>query len=271
MRFAKQGSQRGFTLVEVTIILLVLMILSAILLPNLGGFSRMARYARVKEDVGALCASLAAMLHDTGESAFWEYGGRGSGGSGSDTPTRDTVGLLVGDGDTPTLNYSNRGDDGFHWQLPVGDFFSEPHAISGQEELFIVDTFANHLVQNQPLGDPGNAYRTPADMISGATSGSVPGGLHFDSAAGQGFNSQFAWRGPYMADPIEPDPWGNRYAANVFGRFIPAGQTSDGFSSAVVCYSAGPDEEIDTVFNQPNGWSVGDDDVIAVLSGGGER
>jgi len=262
----RRHQQSGFTLVEVTVILLVLVILSAILLPNLGGFNRMARYARVKEDVGALCAALAAMLHDTGESAFWE-----DGGGGTDTPIRDTIGLLVGDGDTPDLNYSTRGDDGFHWQLPVQDWFEEPHAISGQEEWFRVDTFANHLVQNEPLGDAANAYRTPADMINGATSGSVPGGLHFDSASGQGFNSLFAWRGPYIADPIDPDPWGNRYAANVFGLFSPAGASGDGFASAVVCYSAGPDEEIDTVFNQPGGWTTEDDDIVAVLHGGGTR
>ena len=58
----KLEAQRGFTLVEVSIILLVLVILAAILLPNLGDFNRAARYARVKEDVGALCVALAKML-----------------------------------------------------------------------------------------------------------------------------------------------------------------------------------------------------------------
>lgn len=267
----KLEAHRGFTLVEVSIILLVLVILAAILLPNLGDFNRAARYARVKEDVGALCVALAKLLEDTGETAFWEWGGRGEGGGASNTPLRDTIGLLVGDGDTPTMNWSDLVDDGFHWQLPYGDYFAEPASLSGEDHWFIVDTFANHLIQNAPLGDTANAYRTPSDMISGATSGDVPGGLLFDSTSGQGFNSRFAWRGPYLPDSVDPDPWGNRYMANVFGLFIPPGQAGDGFSSAVVCYSAGPDEEIDTVFNQPGGWNTGDDDVTALLSVGGNR
>ena len=53
-----QRNERGFTLVEVTVILLVLVILSAILLPQLGGFNRMARYAKVREDVGVICAAM---------------------------------------------------------------------------------------------------------------------------------------------------------------------------------------------------------------------
>lgn len=266
----KLEAQRGFTLVEVSIILLVLVILAAILLPNLGDFNRAARYARVKEDVGALCVALAKMLEDTGESAFWEWGGRGDGGYDSNTPLRDTVGLLIGDGDTPTMNWDELVDDGFHWQLPYGDAFSEPRGLSGEDEWFIVDTFANHLIQNTPVGDQANAYRTPTDMLSGATSADMPGGLLFDSESGQGFNSRFAWRGPYLPDSVDPDPWGNRYMANVFALLIPAGH-GEGFASAVVCYSAGPDEEIDTAFNQPGGWYTGDDDITALLSVGGNR
>ena len=44
-------NQRGFTLAEVTIILLVLVILSTIMLPQLGNFNRLARFVVVKEGV----------------------------------------------------------------------------------------------------------------------------------------------------------------------------------------------------------------------------
>ena len=47
--YAREG---GFTLVEVTIILLVLVILSTIMLPQLGNFNRLARRVKVSEDVG---------------------------------------------------------------------------------------------------------------------------------------------------------------------------------------------------------------------------
>lgn len=267
----KIRSQGGFTLVEVSIILLVLVILSSILLPNLGDFNRMARYARVKEDVGALCAAISKFLVDNGESSFWHWGGRDGGGAYSDIPYReDTVGLLIGDGDTPTLN-GLVGSAGENWQAPYQEYFEENKDIAGTSVRFRVDTFANHLIHNSPSGNPTNAYRTPSDMLNGNTSAGIPGGLRFDPAGGQGFNSRFAWRGPYLNDRIDPDPWGTRYMANVFALHIPADMEGDGFGSAVVCYSAGPDEEIDTAFNQPHGWTTGDDDVTAVAHSGGSR
>jgi type II secretory pathway pseudopilin PulG len=265
------SSSKGFTLVEVTIILLVLVILSSILLPNLGGFNRLARYARVKEDVGAICASAARMLVDIGEVAFYHWGGRDSGRRDSDTPYRyDPVGLLIGDGDIPELN-GNLGSTGTHWQAPYREKFAEGLDISGIGIEFRVDTIANHMIHNTPSGNAANAYRTPLDMISGNYSAGIYGGLHFDPAGGQGFNSLFAWRGPYLSDRVDADPWGNRYMINVFALWVPTELDSDGFSSAVVCYSAGPDEEIDTAFNQPVGWTTGDDDFTAIVHSGGSR
>jgi len=271
MAINKVSSSKGFTLVEVTIILLVLVILSSILLPNLGGFNRLARYVRVKEDVGAICASAARMLTDIGETAFYHWGGRDGGRRMSDTPYRqDPIGLLIGDGDTPELN-GNVAGNGANWQSQYGEKFQEGKDISGVAVDFRVDTIANHMIHNSPSGNPANAYRTPLDMISGNTSAGVSGGLHFDPAGGQGFNSMFAWRGPYLSDRVDSDPWGNRYMINVFALWIPAELDGDGFNSAVVCYSAGPDEEIDTEFNQPVGWTTGDDDITAIVHSGGSR
>ncbi len=271
MKF-RDGGQGGFTLVEVSIILFVLAILSSILLVNVGNYNRLARFARVKEDVGALCAALAQYVLDTGETAFYEWGGRDGGGQHSDTPDRMApVGLLIGDGDIPELNRYGVGQGGRLWQGQYLDSFQVRKDIGGRPVTFRVDTFANHLIQNTPLGREQNGYRTPADMLTGAKSAGIHGGLLFDTAEGQGFNSRFAWRGPYVADRVDPDPWGNRYMANVFGLYTPAEAAGDGFGTAVVCYSAGPDEEIDTGFNQPGGWTTGDDDVTALLQAGGTR
>lgn len=267
----RKAREAGFTLVEVSIILLVLVILAAILLPNLGSFNRLARFARVREDVGALCSALSRYVVDTGEASFYEWGGRDAGGYESDTPYREyVVGLLVGDGDTPTVNGSASAD-GEAWATEVRDNLRAALDVSGDRIQFRVDTFANHLIHNTPLGYSSNGYRTPNDMVSGGTSAGIEGGLLFDSPDGQGFNSMFAWRGPYISDVVEPDPWGNRYMANVFALHAPQGRDGDGFTSAVLCYSAGPDEEADTSFNQPGGWSTGDDDVTAVLNASGGR
>jgi len=268
----RQRSEAGFTLVEVSIILFVLVILSSILLVNLGDYNRLARYARVKEDVGALCSAIATYVLDTGETALYAWGGRDGGGRYSDTPDRSAgIGLLVGDGDTPTLNRNELGYSGQQWQLRYQDSFEMDTDIMSRPVRFQVDTFANHLIQNTPLGRRHNGYRVPSDMLSGARSAGINAGLLFDTQQGQGFNSLFAWRGPYIADRVDPDPWGNRYMANVFGLYTPANQTADGYGTAVVCYSAGPDEEIDTAFNQPGGWFTGDDDVTAIVNAGGQR
>ena len=97
-------------------------------------------------------------------------------------------------------------------------------------------------------------------MVSGDHSSGVSRGLLFDSSSGQGFNSGFAWRGPYM-DAVRPDPWGNRYMANVAWFTVPQGGDSVGFIRPIVVLSAGPDEEIDTPFGSVGGFVLGNDDI----------
>jgi type II secretory pathway pseudopilin PulG len=254
-----RSNDTGFTLVEVTVILLVLVILSAILLPQIGGFNRMARYAKVREDLGGICAAVAAYLTDTGEGTFWNHGWRDP-----DSPDRSwPVGLLIGDGDIP--DGSGIGED---WRGVSGDYFSISSDFNYEEFRFTIDTLANHLIHNTPQDEPNQGYRTPADMVDGDNSSRIPGGLRFDPPSGQGFNSMFAWRGPYLSDVVDPDPWGNRYMVNSFAMYRPQGDDSDGFISAVVCYSAGADEQVDTEFNQPGGWVTGDDDHTALVTAG---
>ena len=266
---SKQG---GFTLIEVTIILLVLVILGTIMLPQLGNYNRLARYVKVREDVGAICAQLDKMLKEVWGSAIFKYprAGRGAGDN------REPIGLLVGPGATPF--YGSKGDGGGvngdgNWLLLPGDQFAMlPDAGSpGARIHFWVDELENHLMENDPMDDPRDgAYTTPLDMPdqvqpSGGRLG--PGGAFF------------GWRGPYF-DALTPDPWGNSYLVNVFALYKkPTSQNNDNiFTSAVVCYSAGPDAGIDTHFNQPLndadgdryiGWRFGDDDQGAIMSAGG--
>lgn len=359
----QRSETRGFTLIEVTIVLMVLAILAAVLLPSIGGFNSLARSVRIKEDLGVVCSMLKVMLDDLGDSAFFQqqdrrrgtalvsYGSSGSSGStrvasgvsmtqtttapaeqwceGCEMPAsvcRDCaddcdencpavmgeaaasvttqtysyssgarteasgggsyvttssagggrgygnfgypVGLLVGDGDTPRSAVGSTG-----WQLGRGEVFQQ--ATSGYSSVsisFSVDSFGNQLI-----------HRDPTRSGYGQTSGYRGGGA--TSYGGRYDNSYletrqfFRWRGPYISDAVAPDPWGNRYMANVFALHVPPAGTYPAnrgyqpyvaqFSSAVVCYSAGPDETIDTYFNQPSGWYTGGDDVTAVLAGAG--
>jgi type II secretory pathway pseudopilin PulG len=276
MQKMKNHEDRGFTLVEVAIIVMALSILSAILLPQIGVFLRDARFARAREDVAAIGVSMMQMLKDTGESSFhaspqgnWRSPERVGYDSG------EPVGLLIGDGDTPD------GDSRFYdWRYALGEDVSSQGTDFADAWVTegLVDTFANHLIQNHPAdvnheGGAGRSwqrYRTPADMESGDYSSGVPGGLQFDGSSGQGFNSEFAWRGPYL-DAVRPDPWGNRYMSNVLFLTNPQGEDSSGFIRPVIVLSAGPDEEVDTAFSSVGGFLLGDDDIAYPVSYGSLR
>ena len=96
----------------------------------------------------------------------------------------------------------------------------------------LTDFLERHLVTNNPRGNAANAYDPPGG----------PG-----------------WRGAYLTGPIDPDPWGNRYAVNV--EYLGGGA---GGNNDVVVYSAGPDEEIDSAYGA-NPLVAGDDDVTVLV------
>jgi hypothetical protein len=104
------------------------------------------------------------------------------------------------------------------WQRPVNN-------ATG-----LVDFLERHIVTNNPRGNPANAYNT--------------GGAN-------------PWRGPYVSGPIDPDPWGNRYAINTEWAIHPG-------ANDTVVYSAGPDEEIDSAY-AANGLTGNDDDLVVLV------
>lgn len=243
-------NDRGFTLVEVTIILLVLVILSGIMLPQLGNFNRLARYTKVKEDLGAICASMKKMLDEVMLGGFY----------GEPRWRKEPIGLLVGPGVAP----ASLDGDTEHWTVSAGAGFSETTDDGALTVDFTADSFVNHMQQNRPLGsgDPDNRYKNPIDDPEPWAAGAF-----------------FGWRGPYF-DQFSTDPWGGRYAANVFAmhRDKKAPEYGGIFTSAVVCLSAGIDGTVKTTFNQPmndldgdgfSGWRTADDDLAVVLSSGG--
>ena len=112
--------ERGFTLIEVTIILLVLVILSTIMLPQLGNFNRLARFVKVTEDLVVLCSGMKKMLDEVMENAFW-----GNPQRKGRRPVR--IGLLFTVGRIPRVNPDAVSMDPFaaNWgrslSLDVGD------------------------------------------------------------------------------------------------------------------------------------------------------
>jgi type II secretory pathway pseudopilin PulG len=251
------GQAEGLSLVEATVILAVVATLAAALAPSVNGYLEQARQARAWADVATIGEALQQFISDTGEHQFLRNGSDGA--LDSNPPTRgdnNRVNLLVSDGDIPALAAAVAADT--LWTVVV--------------DGAMVDTLANHLVQNTPAEQLPQRYRNPTDIIVGA-----PGGNNIDFArsSSSGFNAPHAWRGPYLRGPVDPDPWGNRYAVNV--AFLDPQPTTSltgvggGFGPAdyprldVFVLSAGPDEEIDTPFAQ-DGAVPGDNDFIYLVS-----
>lgn len=131
-----------------------------------------------------------------------------------------TVQMLVGDGDIPrAVSLTGSAD----WDDPVA---AGPPAI---------DFLERHLVTNNPI--TSGSYNTASCApVSAPTN---------------------CWRGAYLNAPLDPDPWGNRYAVNTL--YLRSSTAND-----VFVLSTGQDEEIDTAFTV-NGATPGDDDIISVI------
>lgn len=70
----------------------------------------------------------------------------------------------------------------------------------------------------------------------------------------------FGWRGAYLQERIQPDPWGYRYAVNV--------RATNTRHSHTVVLSAGPDGIVESPF-ESDGLPTTGDDIVAVVSSTG--
>jgi hypothetical protein len=237
------ASDAGMSLVEASIILVVIVALSAVLAPAIGSFVNDAQHAAAEKDVEAIGAAVTRMLSDVGESWVLRDG---NGAAATNPPSHaaaNRVDLLVSSGAIPTVGVA-RLTAGADWDDAIDDA--------------AVQQLSSYLVQNTPSNNAANAYRTAAQM-------SVL--TEFDADSGAQFNSEYAWRGAYLPGPISGDPWGNRYAVNVefLAHALGAGPT--GNVNDVFVISAGPDGVVDTRVDT-DGATAGGNDVVYPLSGG---
>jgi type II secretory pathway pseudopilin PulG len=248
--------ERGLSLVEAAIVLSVIALLAGITAPAVGSYVDTARLARAREDVQVIAGAIQDFIADNAENQFLIDG---SNGTTTEPPSRgdaNRVNLLVSDGDVPALSAA----------MAAETFWTS--IVNGGA----IDTLVNHLVENTPAEAGGGRYRNPSDITV-----AVPGGnnIDFSRSSSSGFNAPYAWRGGYLRGPVDPDPWGNRYAVNV--AFLDPSATAAvagitaGFATTdyprldVFVLSAGADEEIDTRSAQ-DGAVPGDDDIIHVVS-----
>lgn len=263
-RIDKLYTQRGFTLVEVSILLTVVVILSAAMTPVLSSMVSDTRDTVVRAEMVAISEALQQFLEDLGcsfvpqnnesASASARRGGvvsapfvapptappSSDGGlaqraatvraslpcSVTNVCSGDPVELLVSTGDTPALGPGAEDD----WVSPVDREW--------------VDFLEYYLISNTPGNDRTRAFPDLDDC-------GVP--LAGTLAAVR------AWRGAYL-NVGGGDPWGNRYMINT--ALLVGNSGGD-----VVVLSAGPDQEVDSAFNM-DGFVPGDDDIALLFSAG---
>jgi hypothetical protein len=218
--------QVGLSLVEVTIILLVLMLLTGVLAPSIFDFVRDAQWVKVKEDCEAIGVSVTRMMRDV-PPCFRLVGTDGC-------TVTNRVDLLWSDG--VTSGAIGRSSSAFTDYVLAGANATGPlnwdTGVTSQD-----GSMEQHMVRNSlftPYPVPGVLYPF-----------SVPVGPLFG----------IGWRGPYLSPPIGPDPWGNAYMVNT--AFLTTatdavaaaeGQNGTTWSRDVFCLSAGPNRMYETYF-----------------------
>jgi type II secretory pathway pseudopilin PulG len=236
---------RGLSLVEVTIMLLVLLTLTGVLAPSIMDFVRDAQWVKAKEDCEAIGVSVVRLMRDVGPCLKFN-------GTGSCTRT-NRVDLLYSDGpDVTPGDVSGDAAAGFNG----GGNTAGP--LNWHSDSTRGDTMQHQFVDN----GGGPDYPAPADL-----------GTYDYAGPGTGLG----WRGAYLSSPVGPDPWGHRYLVNtVFlavardaDAGVGEGQRSGGWSRDVFCISAGPNGQYETPFggNAAHGVDRRGDDLIFIISG----
>jgi hypothetical protein len=244
-------TRTGLSLVEVTIILLVLMLLAGVLAPSIVDFVKDAQWVKVKEDCEAISVSVVRAMRDV-PPCFRLVGTEGC-------TVNNRVDLLWSDGTTAGV-IGPLSSARTHYTLAGGNArgpLNWDTGVTAQDGSMEQHLVRNSLVMPYPV--PGVLYPD-----------SVPVGPHYG----------IGWRGPYLSAPIGPDPWGQAYMVNsvfltaaVDGVSPGEGQNGLTWNRDVFCISAGPDRMFETYFGgclstTQFGTCREGDDWITVIQGG---
>jgi type II secretory pathway pseudopilin PulG len=219
------------SLVEATIILMVLGLLTSVLSPSVADFVNDARHVKVKEDCEAIGVSIARLARDVGPCL--KKTGTGP------CMKANRVDLLFSDGPKVTAA-----------EVAAAPFSSAD--LASTPFNWDKDAGANADSMESQFATNGPGYLTPADTGGYATSGPQFG---------------LGWRGAYLPGPIGPDPWGKRYLVNTAFLVAAGDATTPGWQADVFCLSAGPNGLYETPIAGGSGTVRTGDDFIYVISG----
>jgi type II secretory pathway pseudopilin PulG len=242
--------QKGLSLIEVTIMLLVLMLLTSVLAPSIFDFINDAQWVKVKEDCEAIAVSVTRLHRDVGANLYTDPSGRR-------LYPDYKMDLMISDGTppivaTPPVRGFGGGVDNWYGYVGGSLNFRMPNKF--------IDTCENQLITNSTSG--GDAiYPEPRVPV-------------FGPYFGQG------WRGAYLSPPCASDPWGHTYQVNTKFATTTFGTSwhHEGSKHSmrmhcndVFCVSAGKDGVITTPFGPdygvyPQGTRRGGDDWTTVIA-----
>jgi type II secretory pathway pseudopilin PulG len=247
-------SEPGLSLVEATIILAVLSVLTAVIAPSIMNYVQDAQNTTAQGDVQAIGSGITQMLKDTGSRCLRTSGT-------TDCTIANRVDLLISGGGSDPMGVAATAAN---VTLPDSESATTATvnwlgsgAVPAQQDL--ID---DQLIEND---NP-----TPYSVAS--------------QTAGGGPRMKLGWRGAYLNGPIMADPWGIKYQVNsIFlavatDAFDTAGspdQLQEGLREAgwnrdVLVLSSGSNRVVETPFggSASGGVSAVGDDVIYVIRGG---
>jgi type II secretory pathway pseudopilin PulG len=250
----KWNSERGMSLVEATIILMVLALLTASVAPSVADYVSDARQVKAKEDVEAIGTGVLRLVRDTGSRCLRLAGT-------TDCTVANRVDLLISGGNDPRANTS------VDVTLPDAEAATDatvnwlPDASAPTQQ----DTVDDQLIEN----DNGTPY-----TAAGFTGGGGP-------------KMKLGWRGAYINGPVSGDPWGYKYQANTIFLTVATNATDTamvpnqaqeglkqaGWQRNVLVVSSGANGFVETEFGGDAagaggvGVSAGGDDIIYVIRG----
>ena len=210
-------SARGLSLIEVTVMLVVLVALVGAIVPVVGDSITSARLVRARNDLSQLAVALASFQRDVGPFAFDGSRMREAQAMGS----LKIVDVLISDGELPEVA------EAVPLESRAPARFLAPPVAPGRAAL-------TRWV-SMPATDNCDLHLR------------VNGRSYVEGSGGPGTG----WNGPYISKPITGDPWGHAYLINTgFLRGFPprSGWCTD---CAVYAISAGPNGVLETPFQQP--------------------
>jgi type II secretory pathway pseudopilin PulG len=246
------------SLVEATIILMVLATLTAVISPSIADYNNDARQVKAKEDVEAIGTGVLRLLRDTGSRCLRKTGT-------TDCTKTNRVDLLVSAGNTPRA-ISNGAD-----------------AVLADAESIQDATLALNWLPDAQAPSAGQRDTVDEQLIVNTTTPYTAAAF----TGGGGPKMKLGWRGAYINGPVSGDPWGNLYQVNSVFLAVAtdatdsAGapdQTQEGMKQAgwkrnVLVVSAGANSIVETEFGGSAagaggaGVVAGGDDIIYVMRG----